>query len=154
VLIGVGLLSLPLGIKYAGWICGMSFLFLSALITAYTAKLLAKCLDVDASLITFADLAFITYGPKARVVTGILFMLELLAACVALVVLFADTLNILIPGVDVIQWKIVCGILLVPLNFVPLRLLSFSSILGIFSCFSSKSVVEPLEGILDHGRRS
>jgi vesicular inhibitory amino acid transporter len=138
VLIGVGILSLPLGIKFAGLVCGMTFLLLAAIITAYTAKLLAKCLDVDASLITFADLAFITYGHKARIVTGILFMLELLAANVALVILFADTLDLLIPGVGVTEWKVVCGILMIPLNFVPLRLLSFTSVLGIFSCFCSK----------------
>jgi len=138
VLIGVGLLSLPLGIKYAGWICGMIFLLLSAVVTAYTARLLAKCMDVDASLITFADLAFISFGQKARIATSILFTLELLAACVALVVLFADTLNLLIPGVGVVEWKIVCGLLMIPLNFAPLRLLSFSSVVGIFSCFCSE----------------
>lgn len=138
VLIGVGLLSLPMGIKYAGWICGMIFLALSALVTAYTAKLLAKCMDVDASLITFADLAFVSYGQKARIATSVLFTLELLAACVALIVLFADTLDLLIPGVGVNEWKVLCGLLLVPLNFAPLRLLSFSSVIGIFSCFCSK----------------
>jgi solute carrier family 32 (vesicular inhibitory amino acid transporter) len=138
VLIGVGLLSLPLGIKYAGWICGMTFLLLSAVVTAYTARLLAKCMDVDASLITFADLAFISFGQKARIATSILFSLELLAACVALVVLFADTLDLLIPGVGVVEWKIVCGLLMIPLNFAPLRLLSFSSVVGIFSCFCSE----------------
>lgn len=138
VLIGVGLLSLPLGVKYAGWVCGMIFLLLSALVTAYTARLLAKCMDVDASLITFADLAFISFGQKARIATGILFMLELLAACVALVVLFADTLDLLIPGVGVVEWKILCGLLMIPLNFAPLRLLSFSSVVGILSCFCSE----------------
>lgn len=138
VLIGVGLLSLPLAIKYSGMICGMGFLFFASIVTAYTANLLAKCLDLDVSLITFADLAFISYGPKARIVTGVLFMLELLAACVALVVLFADTLNLLIPEVGVTEWKVICGFLLIPLNFVPLRLLSFTSVLGIFSCFCSK----------------
>ncbi|TVY49900.1 Vacuolar amino acid transporter [Lachnellula occidentalis] len=135
VLIGVGLLSLPMGIKYAGWVCGMLFLGFSAVVTAYTAKLLAKCLDIDASLITFADLAFISYGQKARIVTSVLFTLELLAACVALVVLFADTLNLLIPGVGVIGWKIIAGLLMIPLNFAPLRMLSFSSVVGILSCF-------------------
>lgn len=135
VLIGVGLLSLPMGIKYAGWICGMVFLLLSAVVTAYTAGLLAKCMDVDASLITFADLAFVSYGQKARITTSVLFTLELLAACVALVVLFADTLNLLIPGVGINNWKIICGLLLIPLNFAPLRLLSVTSIVGIFSCF-------------------
>lgn len=137
VLIGVGLLSLPLGIKYAGWLCGMVFLFLSAIVTAYTARLLSKCMDTDNSLITFADLAFISYGNKARIATSVLFSMELMAACVALIVLFADTLDLLIPGVGVTEWKILCGLILMPLNFVPLRLLSFTSVLGIFSCFSS-----------------
>ncbi|RDL35161.1 uncharacterized protein BP5553_07092 [Venustampulla echinocandica] len=102
VLIGVGLLSLPMGIKYAGWLCGMGFLFLSAVVTAYTAGILAKCMDVDASLITFADLAFVSYGHRARIATSVLFMLELLAACVALIVLFADTLNLLVPAIVVL----------------------------------------------------
>ncbi|KAL2067977.1 hypothetical protein VTL71DRAFT_16075 [Oculimacula yallundae] len=141
VLIGVGLLSLPMGIKYAGWVVGMIFLAFSALVTAYTARLLSKCMDVDASLVTFADLAYVSYGQKARIATSVLFMLELLAACVALVVLFADTLDLLIPGVGVNQWKILCGILLIPLNFAPLRLLSFSSVVGIFSCFCIVSIV-------------
>lgn len=138
VLIGVGLLSLPMGIKYAGWLLGMVLLLFSALVTAYTARLLAKCMDVDASLITFADLAFVSYGQKARIATSVLFTMELLAACVALVVLFADTLDLLIPGVGVTEWKVICGLLMIPLNFAPLRLLSFSSVVGIFSCFSSK----------------
>lgn len=138
VLIGVGLLSLPMAIKYSGWVCGMVFLLLSAVVTAYTAALLAKCMDVDASLITFADLAFVSYGQKARIATSVLFTLELLAACVALVVLFADTLNLLIPAVGINKWKIICGLILVPLNFAPLRLLSFTSVVGIFSCFCSK----------------
>ena len=104
VLIGVGLLSLPMGIKYAGWLCGMVFLIFSALVTAYTARLLAKCMDVDASLITFADLAFVSYGPRAQIGTSVFFTLELVAACVALVILYADTLDLLVPGVGVIGW--------------------------------------------------
>ncbi|KAF4633213.1 hypothetical protein G7Y89_g4909 [Cudoniella acicularis] len=135
VLIGVGLLSLPMGIKYAGWLCGMGFLFLSAVVTAYTARLLAKCMDVDTSLITFADLAFVSYGQKARIATSVLFTLELLAACVALIVLFADTLDLLIPGVGVTEWKILCGLLLIPLNFAPLRILSFSSVIVVLIVF-------------------
>jgi solute carrier family 32 (vesicular inhibitory amino acid transporter) len=133
-LIGVGLLSLPLGIKYAGWVVGMLFLLFSALVTSYTAKLLSVCMDIDQSLITYADLAYVSFGPRARLATGLLFSLELIAACVALVVLFADSLDALIPGWGVIEWKVVCGVLLIPLNFAPLRLLSFTSILGILCC--------------------
>ncbi|KXX79474.1 Vacuolar amino acid transporter 1 [Madurella mycetomatis] len=137
VLIGIGLLSLPVGVKYAGWLCGMAFLSLSAAVTAWTAKLLAKCMDLDPSLITFSDLAFISFGRNARIATSILFTLELLAACVALLVIFADSLDLLLPGLlSVTGWKIVCALILMPLNFLPLRLLSFTSIIGIFSCFS------------------
>ena len=135
VLIGVGLLTLPLALKYSGWVIGMIFLAWSAVVTAYTAKLLAKCLDVDSSLITFADLAYVSFGNKARVAVSLLFSLELLAACVALVVLFADSMDALISGYGVFTWKIVCGVILIPMSFLPLRMLSFTSILGVMSCF-------------------
>lgn len=104
-LIGVGLLSLPLGIKYAGWVLGLSFLLFSAGATSYTAKLLAVCLDVDHSLLTYADIAYVSFGSRVRIATGFLFTFELLAASVALVVLFADSLDALVPGLGVTQWK-------------------------------------------------
>jgi len=136
VLIGVGLLALPLALRYAGWIPGLIFFFFAAISTKYTAKILAKCLDVDNSLITFADLAYVSFGSKARIATSILFTLELLASCVALVVLFSDSLNALTHGsLGLTTWKVVCGIILVPLSFLPLRFLSFTSVMGILSCF-------------------
>ncbi|KAJ5474836.1 hypothetical protein N7475_004402 [Penicillium sp. IBT 31633x] len=136
VLIGIGLLSLPLAMKHAGWVLGLSFLVFSAVTTSYTAKILAKCLDVDKSVVTYADLAYISFGQNARLVTSFLFCLELLGACVALVVLFADSLYALLPGLSIFEWKIVCGLMLIPLNFLPLRFLSITSILGIVSCTS------------------
>jgi len=139
VLIGIGLLSLPLALRYSGWLIGMVFFVFAAVVTQYTAKVLAKCLDVDSSLITFADLAYVSFGPRARIATSVLFSLELIAACVALVVLFADSLDALIPGMGVLGWKIICGFILIPLAFLPLRLLSFTSVLGILSCFGSMS---------------
>ncbi|MCJ1401416.1 hypothetical protein MMC11_004629 [Xylographa trunciseda] len=135
VLIGVGLLSLPLGINYAGWLIGLLFLSFAAIITAYTARLLGKCLDVDSGLITFADVANVAFGSRAKIIIGILFSLELIAACVALFVLFADSLDALIPGWGLLEWKILCGVIMLPLCFVPLRLLGYSSSLGIICCF-------------------
>ena len=141
VLIGVGLLALPLAFKYSGWLIGMLFFLFSAAATSYTAKLLAKCLDVDNSLITFADIGYVAFGPRARIAISILFTLELVAACVALVVLFADSLDALVPAWSVLEWKIICGVILVPLAFLPLRLLSFTSVLGILCCFGIVLVV-------------
>ena len=140
-LIGVGLLSLPLGIRYAGWVIGMIFLFLSAMVTHYTAKLLAYGLDVDKSFVNYSDVAFISFGNKARRVVQVLFSMELTAANVALVVLFADSLDALIPGLQIWEWKIICGVILIPLNFVPLRLLAVTSVLGILCCTGLVAIV-------------
>ena len=140
VLIGVGLLSLPLGIKYAGWIIGIFFLTASAITTAYTARLLAKCLDVDRNLITFSDISYAAFGRRGQIVISVIFILELLAACVALFVLFADSLYLLVEGWSVLQFKILCGIVMIPLSFVPLRLLGYTSTLGIICCLTSKLV--------------
>lgn len=47
-------------------------------------------------------------------------------------------MEILFPGLTTAtMWKVVCVAVLLPLNFLPLRLLSFTSIIGIFSCFGS-----------------
>ncbi|KAE8306650.1 transmembrane amino acid transporter protein-domain-containing protein [Aspergillus transmontanensis] len=147
VLIGIGLLSLPLAMKQAGWLLGLTFLTFAAVVTSYTAKILARCLDVDRSLVTYADLAYISFGNHARLVTSLLFCLELIGACVALVVLFADSLQALIPGLSSLQWKLICGFMLIPLNFAPLRLLSVTSILGIISCTSIVMLI-CLDGLL------
>lgn len=148
-LIGVGILALPLAFDYSGWFLGLLFFIFAAVTTCYTAKLLAKCADVDSSLITFADLAYVSFGPWARIAVSILFIIELLGACVALVVLFADSLSALLPeaGLTLDEWKVVFGILLIPLCFVPLRLLSFTSILGIISCFGIVVAVT-LDGLI------
>ena len=137
VLIGVGLLSLPLGLRHSGWVIGIIFFIFAVVSTRYTATLLAKCLDVDNSLVTFADLAYVSFGSKARIATCLLFTVELVAACVALVILFADSLDALIPGYGVLAWKGLCCIFLIPLSFLPLRLLSFTSVLGILCCLGS-----------------
>lgn len=138
-IIGVGLLSLPLAFKISGWIFGLVLLTSTAGVTAYTSKLLAKCMDVDPTLITYSDLAYVSFGMRARVVVSALFMLELVAACVALVILFADSLDLLLPGVaSVNAWKCVCAALVLVLNALPLSLLSYTSVVGIFSTFCSE----------------
>ena len=130
-LIGVGILSLPLGIKYTGWVIGMSGLLVSALVSKYAAGLLAKCIDVDSSLANFGDNAFVAFGEIGRVTVSSFISLELMVACVALVILFADTLGSLIEGPTQTTWKVVAGCILAPLQFLPMRWLGFTSFLGI-----------------------
>ena len=102
-------------------------------------------MDLDPTLITFSDIAYISFGRRARIATSVLFTLELLAACVALIVLFADSLALLFPGtLSVIGWKIVCALILLPLQFAPLSILSFTSFIGIICNFSGMGPLTPL----------
>jgi vesicular inhibitory amino acid transporter len=127
----------------------MTFMAFSAIVTNYTAKLLARCLERPSNqpLVTYSDIAYIAFGHRSQILVSILFSLELIAACVALVVLFADSLHDLIPSVSVLAWKIIAGIVLTPLSFLPLRVLSFSSVLGIFSTVSI-FVIIAINGLL------
>ena len=144
VLIGVGLLSLPLGIKHAGWLIGLVLLVFAAATTAYTAKLLAKCMDTDSSMLDFADIARCSFGKGAGYVVRAMFCLELVLACVALVILFADSLSALVAGTSVLTWQIACGVILIPLCFAPFRVLSLTSGLGILCCLGRMLSHPPL----------
>ncbi|KAL8710543.1 MAG: hypothetical protein Q9220_004976 [cf. Caloplaca sp. 1 TL-2023] len=131
VLVGIGILSLPLALRYAGWVIGIPSLLLAAVATRYTAGLLAKCLHQYPKMTHFSELASVAFGLKTRIMMEMLITLELAAAAVALVVLFADSLNALLPGWGLVEWKIVCGVIILPLNFVPLRYLSITSVFGV-----------------------
>lgn len=100
--------------------------------------MLAKCISrLDKGRGSYGDVAHAAF-PRLRSLITVLFSMELLGACVALFVLFADTLHDLIPGTNKVYLKIFAGFLLTPLSFLPLKVLSFNSVLGIVSCFSSK----------------
>ena len=131
VLIGVGILALPLGIKHSGWIIGLILLTLAAVVTSYTARLLAKCLDTNSGSTTYGDIAFLAFGPFGRNLVEGLFIVELMAANVAMIILFADSMNSLLSSISVVTWKFIVALGLIPLNFVPFKTLSVTSILGI-----------------------
>ncbi|TQV92342.1 hypothetical protein V2A60_007031 [Cordyceps javanica] len=141
-IIGVGMLSLPLAFRLSGWVPGMGILTITAAVTAHTAGLLGRCMRRDATLITYSDLAYVSFGARARILVSALFSLELLAACVALVILFADSLSLLFPDTgNTTMWKCVCAGLVLILNMLPLRWLSYTSVVGIFSTFCIVCVV-------------
>ena len=147
VLIGVGILALPLAVRYSGWVIGLSFLTLAATVTAYTARLLAKCLDTNTASTTYGDIAFLALGPVGRGMVEFLFIIELTAANVALTILFADSMHSLVPAVGVSYWKAVLSFGLLPLNFVPFRTLSVTSVLGII-CVMGTIVLVFTDGLI------
>lgn len=133
-LLGVGLLSLPLAFRYSGWLISLAISLGLALLTWYTAQLLARCMGNDPSCRSYIDIATKAYGPVGRRITIFLFSLITVTASVALVILFAESMHALVEGVSVTKWKLICGAVLLPLHFAPFHILSMTSVLGIAAC--------------------
>ncbi|KAJ3719715.1 transmembrane amino acid transporter protein-domain-containing protein [Lentinula raphanica] len=127
------MLSEPLAFAYAGWIAGTILIILYGLISCYTAKLLAHIILADPRLRSYADVGRKAFGARSTVVISIMFCLELFAVSVILVTLYADSLHVIIPKYTSDTYKLWGLLLLIPMVFLPLSLLSYTSILGIIS---------------------
>ncbi|KAI9258924.1 transmembrane amino acid transporter protein-domain-containing protein [Phascolomyces articulosus] len=136
ILLGVGILALPLGFKFAGWVAGISIFMFCCLITNYTAKLLGRLLEADPESRTFGDLAGAAYGMRGRIFVTTLFITELVSNSIAMVILLGDGLNSLFPGFDTLQLRILSFFILTPMLFFPVCYLSYSSLLGVISAIS------------------
>lgn len=141
VLIGIGLLALPLGLKYAGWVVGLTLLSVFASATFCTAELLSRCLDTDLTLMSYADLGYAAFGTKGRAMISALFTIDLLGCGVSLVILFADSLNALFPNISVTSFKFLAFFVITPPVFLPLSVLSNISLLGILSTIGTVVVI-------------
>ncbi|GAA5896104.1 Avt1p [Sporobolomyces salmoneus] len=141
VLVGVGLLAEPLAFAYGGWILGTVLLLFCALVTNYTAKMLASLMRLDPTQHTYADVLIKAFGPRSRQWIYALFVIELGTFSVAAIELFADSLNSLFPKVSSMVFKAMSYFILVPTTFLPLRLLSLTSLLGILSSIVLLSVI-------------
>ena len=141
VLIGIGLLALPLGLRHAGWVLGLPLLAIFAFATFCTAQLLSRCLDADPTMTTYGDLAFAAFGPTGRALISFLFTMDLLGCGVALIILFGDSLNALFPEYSVNFFKIVAFFVVTPPAFLPLSVLSNISLLGILSTIGTAIII-------------
>lgn len=140
VLIGVGLLALPVGIMKAGWVIGIPLLVACGLTTFWTATLLSKSMDTDSTIMTYADLGYAAYGAGAKLAISALFSIDLLGAGVSLNVLMSDSLYALLATPDngwtKTKFKILCFFVLTPFTFLPLPILSIFSLFGIAATIS------------------
>lgn len=135
ILLGIGMLSCPLAFACAGWIGGTLLVIFYGFLTCYTAKALAKIILSDARLRTYADIGQAAFGPRSNMFTSFLFCLELFAVSVILVVLFSDSLHEVLPSYSSNTYKYFGLLVIIPTSFMPLRVLSFASILGVLSTF-------------------
>lgn len=138
VLIGVGLLALPVGLLKGGWILGVPILVACCWATCGTATLLSRSLDTDSTLMTYADLGYASYGLVAKLLISLIFSIDLLGLGVSLILLFSDSLYSLL-GSDTwtpTRLKLVAFVVLTPFTFMPLPVLSIFSLFGIVSTIS------------------
>ncbi|PFH54636.1 hypothetical protein AMATHDRAFT_134903 [Amanita thiersii Skay4041] len=133
ILLGIGLLSEPLAFSYAGWTAGTILIIFYAFIASYTAKILARVIVADPRMKTYSDIGRKAFGPRSYVIISFLFCLELFGVSVVLVTLYADSLHAIFPQYPSTTYKIMGCILLIPMVFLPLSLLSYASILGVVS---------------------
>ncbi|ORX52804.1 hypothetical protein DM01DRAFT_1288598 [Hesseltinella vesiculosa] len=131
VLAGVGILALPLGFKCTGWVVGILLFAFCLGVTNHTAKLLGRCLSAFPECLTYGDIGRLAF--KGKVPISLLFLTELTTVSVALVVLLADGLEVMLPHYHPLWIKVLCFFILTPMLFFPVRHLSYTSLVGIFS---------------------
>jgi vesicular inhibitory amino acid transporter len=111
------------------------------LMTRYTAGTVAKCLDYPVpshypftASYTFGDFGELAFGPAGRNFISLIFVLELFAASVALVILTADSLVALFPSLDLMMVKIVTVAVVLPATLPQsLRFASYGSFVGVLA---------------------
>ncbi|KAI8641234.1 transmembrane amino acid transporter protein-domain-containing protein [Parasitella parasitica] len=142
VLVGIGVLALPLAFRCAGWLMGSLIFLFCSLSTNYTAKLIARCLDAWPNSATYGDMGAAAFGSdRVRAFVSVIFVVELMTIGVAMVVLLGDGIVSLFPSTDMISIRIVSFIGLTPMLFLPIRKLAYTSLIGIISCACLVTIV-------------
>ncbi|ORZ13655.1 transmembrane amino acid transporter protein-domain-containing protein [Absidia repens] len=151
VLVGIGVLALPLGIRYGGWLIGLSVFVFCTLSTNYSAKILARCLDAaPPGALTYADMGAAAFGERGRGVISGVFILELFTLGVAMAILLGDGLETLF-GLDMITTRLISFCVLTPMTFFPISKLAYTSVIGVFSSIFLVLIVA-LDGLTKHTR--
>lgn len=81
VLVGVGILALPLSFRLAGWLYGSLIFLFCCLGTNYTAKIIVKCINANKdsnSEGSYGDMGQAAFGDKGRSLIGTVFIIELI----------------------------------------------------------------------------
>ncbi|KAI9301625.1 transmembrane amino acid transporter protein-domain-containing protein [Cunninghamella echinulata] len=149
VLVGICILSLPLGIKYAGWVWGSIIFLFCTISTNYSAKILARCLDASpAGSMTYGDMGAAAFGDRGRSFISTIFILELFTLGVAMAILFGDGLETLF-ALDKNTTSLISFSVLTPMLFLPISKLAYTSIIGVVSSICLVIIIV-LDGLSKH----
>eukprot|EP00834_Sanchytrium_tribonematis_P003030 NODE_107_length_18988_cov_0.534491.p8 type:complete len:261 gc:universal NODE_107_length_18988_cov_0.534491:4343-3561(-) len=144
ILMGISILALPYALYLSGWIFGIGLFILYSLLTNYTGKLLGKCMS-NSNLKTYSDVAYAALGKYGKIVS-VMFILELVAAGVALLILIEDSMSVFI-SLDGKVTKFVAFLIVTPFLWSnSVKILSYTSLMGI-ATFVYLSVLLIAEGL-------
>jgi len=133
VLMGIGLISFPFAFYLTGWAVGILMLVFFALLTMHTAKILGKCMSIN-NLTNYSEIGYAAYGKKGYIFISLFFSFELFACSVSLIILIADSLVALFPGLNGTMIKVLSFFLITPLTYPKhLGALAWGSLIGIFA---------------------
>ncbi|KAI8138353.1 transmembrane amino acid transporter protein-domain-containing protein [Fennellomyces sp. T-0311] len=134
VLIGIGILALPLAFRCGGWLGGSLIFLFCAAGTNYTAKIIVRCLDASTGATTYGDMGAAAFNESGRTLVSGVFIVELMTIGIAMVVLLGDGIQSFWPHIDLITVRVVSFFVLTPTLFLPMRKLALTSLVGILAC--------------------
>lgn len=130
-LMGIGMLSLPFGLRLSGWFFGSALLLCSAILTTITAKSLGKILKRHPQLNTYGDIAQLYGGNTFSYIVTTIFSIDLYGATVSMILMFTDSFSLLLPDVSRTYLKAFIVTCTFILSLFPLNILSMLSLVGI-----------------------
>ncbi|KZS88722.1 hypothetical protein SISNIDRAFT_393763, partial [Sistotremastrum niveocremeum HHB9708] len=134
-LLGLGLLAKPLAFAISGWVMGCLILTFYGCLACYTALIVGRLALSDPSFISYPDIARKAWGPRSVIFVRIFVCVVLFSYCIVLVILYADSIYAVWPVVSLNTYKLLGLIVFIPTVFLPLHILSYTSILGMLSVF-------------------
>jgi len=148
ILMGLAVLAFPYALSKAGWIAGLILLGGLSALTLWTGTLLSRIMTRHPEINTYSDMATSALGQKIALPITILFLTEIFAACVSIVLVMSDSLYILLEttqlkGFISPMWlKVMLVALLTPITWSDnLRWLSYTSLLGILSVLNLAGII-------------
>lgn len=150
-LMGIAIFSLSFGFRLSGWVLGILILLFCSVTTNLTAKVLGAVLKKYPHLQTYGDIAHMYGGSRMQLLAIVTFTLDLTGAALSLILLFADSFKLLLPGFDIRFFKAVIVLITFFMSFMPLNVLSMVSLTGIMSTVSILVVIVTSGFIVDKG---
>ncbi|KAJ0810200.1 putative amino acid transporter, transmembrane domain-containing protein [Helianthus annuus] len=142
---GIGIITVPYAVAAGGWL-SLLLLLTIAISTFFTGLLIKRCMDIDPTIRSYADIGERAYGKTGRIIVLVTTNLELYLVATAFLILEGDNLSNLFPQVhfDIYGLRVsskksfvimVAAIILPTTWFKNMRILSYISVVGVLASF-------------------